>query len=73
MLYFEFEGREMVLIVREWKDFDRCRKAGHSLQQYCDSPVSDSAYGAVLALKEMIPKVSLARLSLVRRQSTHDR
>ena len=56
LLYFTFEGREMVAVVRERSDFDRHRKRGTSLQAYCDSLVSDRVYGAALEIERLIPK-----------------
>jgi len=59
LLYFTFEGREMVAVVRERSDFDRHRERGTSLQAYCNSLVSDRVYGATLEIEELIPKEPL--------------
>jgi len=56
LLYFTFEGQEMVAVVRERREFDKHRERGTSLQAYCNTPVSYSAHGAVLAIEELIPK-----------------
>ena len=58
LLYFSFDGREMVAIVRDRAEFDSHRERGTSLQAYCDSLVSTGAYGAAPALEELIPKES---------------
>ena len=56
LVYFTFEDREMVAIVRDRAEFDKHRERGTALQAYCNSLVSDKAYGAALALEELIPK-----------------
>ncbi|HXJ94946.1 MAG TPA: hypothetical protein VMT20_19060 [Terriglobia bacterium] len=56
LLYFTFEGQEMVAVVRERCEFDKHRERGTSLQAYCNTSVSDKAYGAALAIEELIPK-----------------
>ncbi len=56
LLYFTFEGQEMVAVVRERCEFDNHRKQGTSLQTYCNTLVSDRAYGAALAIEDLIPK-----------------
>jgi hypothetical protein len=56
LLYFTFEGQEMVAVVRERCEFDKHRAGGTSLQTYCNTLVSDRAYGAVLAIEQLIPK-----------------
>jgi hypothetical protein len=56
LLYFTFEDREMVAVVRERSEFDKQREHGRSLQAYCNSLVSARVYAAVLALEDLIPK-----------------
>ena len=46
----------MVAVVRERCEFDNHRKQGTSLQTYCNTLVSDRAYGAALAIEDLIPK-----------------
>lgn len=52
-------GKEMVLIVRERRDFDGHRRAGKTLQQYANSLVSDVAYEAATALENLIPRIQV--------------
>jgi len=56
LLYFTFEGQEMVDVVRERCEFDMHREGGTSLQAYCNTRVSPKAYGAALAIEELIHK-----------------
>ena len=46
----------MVAVVRERSEFDKHRTGGTALQTYCNTLVSDRAYGAALAIEELIPK-----------------
>ena len=55
LLYFRFEGREMVAVIRERSQFDQHQQCGTSLQGYIDTNVSNEVYGAGLALDELIP------------------
>jgi hypothetical protein len=50
-------GKEMVLVVRERRDFDRHARSGKTLQEYANSVVSDAAFQATYALAELIPHV----------------
>jgi hypothetical protein len=59
LLYFQFEGKEMVAIVRERKDLDKQLRNRVSLETYLNSLVSDSAYGAALELEKLIPSKPL--------------
>ena len=56
LLYFRFEGKQMVAVIRERADFDRHRKSNRTLQEYCNSLVSDAAYGAALEIEKLIPE-----------------
>ena len=56
LVYFMFEGQEMVAIVRERSEFHKHRASGTPLQTYCNTCVSDRTYGAALAIEELIPK-----------------
>jgi hypothetical protein len=56
LLYFTFEGQEMVAVVRERREFDKHRERGTPLQTYCNTPVSYRVWGAALAIEELIPK-----------------
>lgn len=58
LLYFRFEGREMVAVIRERADFDQHLKRGTSLQGYCNSIVTPEAYGAAKEIEKLIPKKS---------------
>lgn len=55
LLYFRVEGKEMVAVVRERKDFDKHRERGTSLQDYLNTEVGYSAYGATLELEKLVP------------------
>ncbi len=51
LVYFRMDGKEMVLIVREKKEFDRFLNAGKSLQEYANSIVTAPAYDAAKAIE----------------------
>ena len=55
LVYFTMDGKEMVLIVRERKDFDRHAREGKTLRGYANSIVSDPACEAAQALVKLIP------------------
>jgi len=57
LVNFRMHGKEMVLIVRERRDFNKMREKGSSLQQYCDSRVTSVAYDAAMAIEALIPEV----------------
>ena len=59
LLYFRFEGREMVAIIRDRAEFDKHLKLGTSLQSYANTLVTDEAYGAALAIEKLIPEKQL--------------
>jgi len=59
LLYFQFEGKEMVAIIRDRTEFDSHLKRGTTLEKYVDAPVSWKAYGAALVLEELIPEKSI--------------
>jgi hypothetical protein len=56
LLYFRFEGREMVAIIRDRSEFDKHLKLGTQLQGYVNTLVSDKAYGAALEIEKLIPE-----------------
>ena len=56
LVYFTFEGKEMVAVIRDRSEFDKHLKRGTSLQSYANTVVSDKAYGAALAIVDLIPK-----------------
>lgn len=55
LVYFTMDGKEMVLIIRERKVFDRYARGGKTLREYANSIVSDLAYEAAKALEKLIP------------------
>jgi hypothetical protein len=57
LVYFRMNGKEMVLIVRERRDFDKMREGGKTLQEYCSSRVSPVAYDAAKAIEMLIREV----------------
>jgi len=59
LLYFRFEDKEMVAIIRDRAEFDKHLQDGITLQDYADTAVSWEAYGAALVLEELIPKKPL--------------
>lgn len=56
LVYFRMNGKEMVLVVRERRDFDKMLKDGTTLQQYCNSLVTPVAYDAAEAIVALIPE-----------------
>jgi len=56
LVYFRFKNREMVAVIRDRSQFDEHRERGTSLQDYIDTAVSHEAYGAGLAIDELIPE-----------------
>jgi len=54
LLYFHFENRLMVAVIRERSEFDKHRVEGTSLQGYIDTAVSSPVYGAALAIEALI-------------------
>jgi|GEM_PF-4559180 len=56
LVYFHFEGKRMVAVIRDRSEFDKHLRLGTSLQSYADTLVSDEAYGAGLALRDLLPK-----------------
>ena len=59
LLYFRFENREMVAVIRGRGDFEKQLESGTSLQDYVASPVYDQVFGAALGLEALIPEKSL--------------
>jgi hypothetical protein len=57
LVYFRMNGKEMVLIVRERRNFDKMREDGTTLQQYCNSLVTPVAYDAAVAIEALIREV----------------
>jgi hypothetical protein len=55
LVYFRFEGKEILAIIRDRSVFDKHLKDRSTLQSYANSLVSDEAYGAALLLEKMIP------------------
>jgi len=49
-------GKEMVLVVRERREFDKMREGSHTLQQYCNSAVTPVTYKAAMAIEALIPE-----------------
>lgn len=59
LLYFRFEGREMVAVIRDRSEFDKHLARGTSLEGYLNTAVSDKAYGAALVIEKLIPEKPL--------------
>ena len=55
-MYFRMGGKEMVLVVRERREFDKMREGSHTLQQYCNSAVTPVTYKAAMAIEALIPE-----------------
>ena len=72
LLYFRFDGKEMVAVVRERPDFDQHRHDGTPLPSYVNTEVGPSAYGASLALEQLIPEKALPTPDQVQRYPKRD-
>ena len=56
LVYFDIDGNEMVLIVRERAEFDNACEFGMSVQEYANSVVSPRAYDSAKAIEAAIEK-----------------
>lgn len=58
LLYFNFDGQEMVAVVRDRKSFDKHWKDGTTLKDYVQIDVGVKGYDAAKAIEALITDVS---------------